>query len=127
MINLDCKPHLLFRLSPLESSCSLPCPAHPCHDVAAQSVPVTAARFAQRRLAHHPFVPVANGRYSKQAAAVWCVPTVLLDAPAGNRSAQVPHVLCLATLLVHMMVFAVCEQLYGLYERLTAVKHAALL
>ena len=95
-----------FHLSPLESSCSLPCPTHPCHDVAAQSVPVTAARFAQRRLAHHPFVPVANGRYSKQAASVWCVPTVLLDSTAGDRSAQVSRVPCCATLLAHMMVLA---------------------
>ena len=108
---LQTRVHMLcrlafFRLSPLESSRSLPCPAHPCHDVAAQSVPVTAARFAQRRLAHHPFVPVANGRYSKQAASVWCVPTVLLDSTAGDRSAQVSRVPCCATLLAHMMVLA---------------------
>ena len=71
--------------------------------------------------------PVANGRYSKQAASVSCVPTVLLDSTAGNRSAQVSRVSCCAILLAHMMVFAVCEQLYGRHERLTAVEHAALL
>ena len=106
-VNLDGEPHLLTNVCP-HLKVTAACRAQLIRaTISPRRVsPVTAARFAQRRLAHHPFVPVANGRYSKQAASVWCVPTVLLDSTAGNRSAQVSRVPCCATLLAHMMVLA---------------------